>query len=111
MEKPFIRFFGVPGGLKNSLNLAADMTTNGHVIIVNKFATGGRGFLLGHNSSYYWHSENGSALFAPYASSSIINGSIWQNGLALSATAAVSNEVLMINSVAPQSPSTKYNLE
>jgi hypothetical protein len=108
-SKPFIRFWGNPGGQKNSLNLVSESTTNGTVIAVNKFGTGGDGFILGHSDYYYWHSNPQTNLFSIYSSSSIINSSVWQNGTSINANDAVWNTFLMVNVINPLNPSTNTN--
>lgn len=70
--KPFIRFYGSAPGAYNSLNLTSALTTNTQVIVVNKFQSGGSGFLLGNTSQYYWHAEPANnQLIHPTAVSSI----------------------------------------
>ena len=109
-NKPFIRFFGLAPGNFNSLNLANDMTTTGHLAVVNKFATGGGGFLLGHTSYYYWHSDYGLAInrliSQQHASSSVKNSKIWQNGISISTNEALFNTSLMVQSLVPENAST-----
>ena len=110
-SKPFIRFFGVVGGTFNSLNLATEMTTTGHLSVVNKFVTGGGGFLLGHSSYYYWHSDYGLAInrliSQQYASSSVKNSKIWQNGISIATNEALFNTSLMVQSLVPSNASTE----
>ena len=81
--RPFIKWY-----YKSSLNLAADLTTNGQVFVVNKFGTPSNadGFLLGHTNTYYWHAYptiyGNDKLFTTngWTSGPIINGTVWQNG-------------------------------
>jgi len=107
-SRPFIRFFGTMNSSNyKSLELAADMTTVGFVAVVNKFASGGDGFLLGHTGSYYWHTNPpGALVYAGVASPSYSNAKFWQNGNAVLPTSAVFNTTLMINGVAPQTPNS-----
>jgi len=108
--KPFIRFFGELNGNYHSLNLAAPMNTNGHVAVVNKFAEGGDGFLLGHTEYYYyWHTEANSNMLVDQwnAGSSYKNGKFWQNGAAVAPDAAVFNTSLMVHSIVPADPATE----
>lgn len=103
-SKPFIRFFKV--GTYNSLQLSAEMNIVGMVSVVNKFAPGARGFLLGHTgTAYNWHDQP-PKLFATYASTSIINSQVYQNGVATTGSAAIWNSTLMVNTVLPQTPSS-----
>ncbi len=107
-SRPFIRFYGHNGidNVTDRLDLSPEMTTTGLVSVVNKFAPGGDGFLLGHTSVYNWHADiNAGKLFVSYASSSITNARVWQNGTAAAPLSAIYNTTLMVNSVAPQSPS------
>lgn len=106
--KPFIRFFGVISGNNNSLNLTSSLNTNGFVSVINKFAVGGDGFILGHRSAYYWHSNysTGKLIEVSFASSSIQNAQFWQNGLSVPISEAVFNTSLMINSIAPSDASS-----
>jgi hypothetical protein len=108
--KPFIRFFGIVGGAYNSLNLATEMTSTGHLAVVNKFATGGDGFILGHTSYHYWSSDPGqSHLIAQqndYASSSVKASKIWQNGISIATNIAVFNTSLMVQSLVPGTANT-----
>ena len=107
-RRPFIRFFGVVGSSNNSLNLPAPITTTALAIVVNKFAAGGDGFILGNNTDYFFHSDpSNSLLFASYAGSSALNGSVWQNSKAVPAASAAWNTILGINSVAPQDPASE----
>ena len=111
-SKPFIRFYatigvsGAPSTTFNSLQLASALTTNGHVSVVNKFASGGDGFLLGHSNSLYygWHSDNSNSKLydATFASTSVKNGNVWQNGTSVTAANAVFNTSLGINTIQPQ---------
>ena len=112
-SRPFIRFYGHNGIDFDTdlLALSAEMTTTGHLVTVNKFASvaaGGAGFILGHTSIYDWHSQYpaGKLFHTSITSSSILNGLAWQNGIAVSPSLAVFNSSLMVNSIAPQSPST-----
>lgn len=118
-NKPFIRFFGItqPSTVFTSLNLAADISTTTQVIITNKFADAASnvrdGFLLGHSSTYYyWHSDaqtTPAKLIANY-SASIWNATIYQNRIQKfnghATLYPIWNTMLMVNSVAPQTPST-----
>jgi len=110
-SKPFIRFYGttgtvsVPSSVYNSLNLASTLSTNGQISVVNKFASGGDGFILSHSSTYYnWHSDPGnSKLFdGTYAASSLLNSTIKQNGTTVDRANAVFNTSLGINTIQPQ---------
>ena len=80
--RPFIRFFGTGGTDFRSLNLAADMTTVGHVSAVLRFSPTGDGFILSHTVQYYWHSNPSTdSLFYPtFASGSVQNGNGWFDG-------------------------------
>jgi hypothetical protein len=109
---PIIRFSGLPGGTYNSLNLAADMTTVGHVSAVHHFAPGGDGFLLGHTGSYYWHSNPTTHLFSnSYTSSSIANGLGWTNGMSVAPLSMVWPGNLTITEIQPSiaNSSTTWN--
>ncbi|HEV7620666.1 MAG TPA: arabinofuranosidase catalytic domain-containing protein, partial [Flavisolibacter sp.] len=101
---PFIRFFTTPS--YNSLNLAAGMTTVGHVSAVHLFASGGDGFILGHTGSYYWHSDPGSTslINSTYASPSVQAGAGWTNGISYLPTSMPWPTTLAINEIEP-SPS------
>jgi hypothetical protein len=104
--KPFIRFFGVVHGTKNSLGLATQLSNNGQIVAVNKFAST-NGFLLGAGGTYDWHSGSPTTLISTtYASLSVQNATIYQNGASKTASNAVWNTVLGINCVAPQTPAT-----
>lgn len=110
--KPFIRFFGqVNTSAYNSLNLVSEMTITGHVAIVNKFANGGDGFILGHSADLIrdWHSNLSSNLLIDLsnASTSIKNGKYWQNGSSVAPGSAVFNTTLMVQSIAPLTPNDK----
>jgi hypothetical protein len=100
--RPFVYWDGIP----RKLELNNVLNTNGQVIVVNKFNTDG--FLLGHLSSYFWHS-NPSYLFDPsYASNSIQNGIIFQNSnYKASVNLTTYNTDLGINSVAPLFPAVE----
>lgn len=109
-SKPFIRFFGLIGNsLFNSLNLATEMTTSGHIAVVNKFATGGDGFVLGHTGSYYWHSSPPNNLIetASWTANSYKDGKFWQNGVSVAANEAVFNTNLMVHSLVPRNASSE----
>lgn len=111
-SRPFIRFYGTLNSntVFNSLNLATEITTTAQVVIVNKFAAAGDGFLLGHSSSvYYWHSSPPSILFANIASTSVYNGTMFQNGVSKTNTSIPWNTSLAINSIAPTTPTTGTN--
>jgi len=106
-NQPFIRYFG-SGTAYNSLNLAADMTTVGHVSAVIRFSAGGDGFILSHTSVYYWHSNPPNYLFNPtWASSSIQNGSTWSNAATYTPTLTPWPTTLTIAEVEPSAPSTQ----
>jgi hypothetical protein len=106
-NQPFIRYFG-SGTTYNSLNLAADMTTVGHVSAVMRFSASGDGFILSHTSVYYWHSNPPNYLFNPtWASSSIQNGNTWSNAAAYTPTMTPWPTTLTIAEVEPSSPSTE----
>jgi len=109
--KPFIRFFGIASGTFNSLNLSTEISTTGHLAVVNKFANGGDGFILGHTGYYYWHSSPPNQLVETASwiseTSSYKNGKIWQNGLSVTANTAVFNTSLMVNSIVPSNASTE----
>jgi hypothetical protein len=100
-------------GAGRVLELQTGLSTNGQVIIVNRFGnTPDRdGFLLGDNQQhkYYWHSDDPAPrthLFIWYASPEIRNGSIFQNGNYKSdVLQTIYNQSLGINSIAPTSPS------
>ena len=108
--RPFIKWIA-----SRSLNLAADMTTNGQVFVVNKFGTptNADGFLLGHSGAYYWHAYpalyGNDKLFTTngWTSGSIINGSVWQNGTSIAAASAIYNRTLMVNDVQPQTATAR----
>lgn len=106
--KPFIRFYGHNGIDTDPDRLSLpEITTTGHALVVNKFTAGADGFLLGHTSAYNWHADNPNRLFIYYASSSITGGKVWQNGQLISSPVnAAYNSTLMINSVAPLTPSS-----
>ncbi|MFM1961928.1 MAG: hypothetical protein RLZZ172_773, partial [Bacteroidota bacterium] len=102
--RPFIRWIG-----RASLNLAADMTVVGQVMVVNRFgsASNADGFVLGKTNAHFWHSfptYGPNKLFASntWTSSSIKNGSVWQNGVSVPVLDAVFNRTLMVNSIQPQ---------
>jgi hypothetical protein len=107
--KPFIRFFGELNGNYHSLNLASEMNTTGQVAVVNKFSAGGDGFILGHTSYYYWHTEaNHNQLVDQWnAGSSYKTGKFWQNGASVAPDAAVFNTSLMVHSIVPADPGTE----
>jgi len=92
------------------LQLVNPLSTNGQVIIINKFANDDyHGFLLGDNNpgSYFWHPyPQFNELFVNYGnSSSIENGSIFQNGNYKSSYKLTNyHQGLGINSVAPKIP-------
>jgi hypothetical protein len=100
-------------GAVRVLQLQTGVSTNGQVIVVNRFGnTSDRdGFLLGDNTQgrYFWHSDDPAPrmlLFAYYASPEILNGSIFQNGNYKSDRfQTIFNQTLGINSIAPKSPS------
>jgi hypothetical protein len=107
--KPFIRFLGVYNSSYTTLKLASTFGTTAHVATVNKFVSGGDGFLLGSSSTFYWHSNpGGSGLFDfgnnAYAGTDVLNGAVWQNGACKNAYSANYNSQLAINQVAPASP-------
>ncbi|TKC02362.1 arabinofuranosidase catalytic domain-containing protein [Pedobacter cryotolerans] len=102
--KPFIRFFKSPSTY-NSLELATEMNVVGMVSVVNKFAAGARGFLLGHSTQYNWHDQP-PKLFATYASQSIINSTVYQNGVTTTGSQALWNSTLMVNTVIPLTPNS-----
>jgi len=105
-NQPFIRFFG-NGGSYNSLNLAADMTTVGHVSAVIRFSSSGDGFILSHTGFYYWHSNATSTLFSSsYASSSIQGGNAWSNAAAYTPTLTPWPTTLTVAELEPSTPST-----
>ncbi|MFL0163065.1 Ig-like domain-containing protein, partial [Aquirufa salirivi] len=104
-NKPFIRFSGtVSGNDFRSLALSSAVTTNGQIISVNKFQSSGNGFLLGDATTNNWNSSSSTNLLfsATLASSSIRNGSIYQNGINIPLASAVWNTTLGINSVQAQ---------
>lgn len=99
---PTIQFTGVPGGAYNSLALAGDMTTVGHVSAIHRLAAGGDGFLLGHTGSYYWHSNPTTNLFSnSNASASIATGLGWTNGVSVAPLSMVWPDALTITEVQP----------
>lgn len=101
-SRAFIRFFKTS---VNWLKLAADMTTTGHVSLVNKFASGGDGFVLGHSTTYYyWHTNAPNFLLHSLSGASVYGGKVWQNGSYMSTAAAVFNTTLGINNIAPLTP-------
>lgn len=107
--RPFVRFFATSS--YNSLNLSSDQTTTAQIIVVNKFApyaSGGMGFILGHTTVYNWHSQYpiGKLFYPGLASSSVTNGSVFQNSRSIAPASAIWNTTLMINSIAPSIPAT-----
>ena len=106
-NKPFIRFWGVVATSFNSLNLSTAMTTTGHVSAVLRFVTGGYGFILSHTGAYRWHSTPGNKMIdAVNASTSVRNGSAWNNGNATTPTSMSWPTVLSLIELAPQTPSS-----
>ena len=106
--KPFVRFYTTSG--YNSLNLSSDKTTTAQIIVVNKFgkAAGDDGFILGHTSSYYWHSDNtgGRLISSANADASIKNSTVFQNSRSIAPLSAIWNTALMINSITPSTPAS-----
>ena len=104
-NKPFMRFFGQESSQNyQSLDLAEEMTINAQVIAVNKFVTGGKGFILGSKGTYYYHAspEDNLLIDGNNSSDEVHNGQIYQNGqLSTSLKPAVWNTTLMVNSLAP----------
>ncbi|WP_316789978.1 arabinofuranosidase catalytic domain-containing protein [Pedobacter frigoris] len=113
--KPFIRFYGHDVGTDgvDYLRLDADMNNNGHVSLVNRFAVGGYGFVLGHTGSYQWHSDNGGnrLISSSLAATPIRNSKVWQNRTSISPLSAIYNTKLMVNTIVPQSTGieTRWN--
>jgi hypothetical protein len=109
-DQPFIRFFGTGGADYRSLNLAADMTTVGHVSAVLRFSSTGDGFILSHTADYYWHSEPYTALInSTYASASVQGGNGWENGNAYAPTSMPWPSTLTIAELEPSTPSTNVH--
>lgn len=104
-NKPFIRFFGIVNKDNDdqSLKLATEIRTTGHLAVVNKFTAGGDGFLLGHSGSYYWHTNPGTNQLVDFvnASASYKNGKFWQNGSSVTPSEAIFNTSLMVHSIVP----------
>ena len=103
-NRPFIRFFKQASN-PNYLALPAAINQVGMVSTVNKYAVGGRGFLLGHSTTYYWHDA------PPFlirndnnASLSVRNSTVYQNGKQTTGTSAVFNTSLMVNHLSPADP-------
>jgi hypothetical protein len=106
-NQPFIRFFG-SGASYNSLNLAADMTTVGHVTAVMRLSASGDGFILSHTGVYYWHSNPPNYLFnGTWASSSIQGGNVWSNGASYTPLNTPWPSTLTVAEVEPSAPSTE----
>ena len=104
--QPFIRFYG-SGSAYNSLNLAADMTTVGHVSAVLRFDASGDGFILSHLSDYYWHSNPPNYLFnSTYASGAIQGGNAWSNGSGHTPTLTPWPSTLTVAELEPSTPSS-----
>ncbi len=114
--KPFVAFFGVPYSVYNHMDvLNSPVSTNAQVCIVNKFSavTGSDGFLLGHNTYFYWHSKPSTNLFHnAYTSSSVYNGTLFINGIATLPSEAPFHTTLKSISIAPQVPNsgTEWNV-
>lgn len=115
-SKPFVAFFGVPNSVFNHMDVAnSPVTVNAQVCIVNKFGavTGSDGFLLGHYTYFYWHSNPSTHLFnSSYTSSSIYNGTLYVNGIATLPSSASFHTTLKSISIAPQTPNsgTEWNV-
>jgi|GEM_PF-1159292 len=107
--RPFIRFWGVPGVTFNSLALASQMTTVGHVSAVMKFAAGGYGFILSHSGAYNWHSNPATALVYSIATTSVQNGGGWSNASAQTPTAISWPTTLTLEELEPATPSSGTN--
>jgi alpha-L-arabinofuranosidase B-like protein len=104
--QPFIRFFG-SGTSYNSLNLAADMTTVGHVSAVIRLMSAGDGFILSHTSDYYWHSNPPTNLFnTTFSSASVQGGNGWYNGEPFPPTQLPYPSTLALTEAEPSTPST-----
>jgi len=107
--QPFIRFFG-SGTNYRSINLAADMTTVGHVSAVMKFSSAGDGFILSHTADYYWHSNPPSVLInSTYASASVQGGNGWENGTSYTPTSMPWPSNLTVAELEPSAPSTNIH--
>jgi hypothetical protein len=104
---PFIQF-NKPGGIYNSLQLATEMTTVGHVSVVHRMAPGSLGFILGHVSHYYWHSAPSTMLIeSSLASASVRNGAGWTNGVSSAPTSIPWPTVLTVNQLEPAQPAVE----
>jgi hypothetical protein len=109
--RPFVGFFGVPySSTYNHLDVSGGIVgTNAQVIIVNKFSatSGSDGFLLGSYNYYYWHSDNTNLklINQGFASSSIVNATLYINGVLTSTSVADFHTNLKVVSLAPQTPS------
>src|SRR5690606_18647985 len=100
--KPFIKFTNSP--IYKSLDLAAEMTTVGHVSAVHQMEAGSDGFILGHSGDYYWHSEPINKLFSStYTSGSIKDGSGWTNGVSTKPLNMGWPATLTVTEIAPSS--------
>ena len=105
-SQPFIRFYG-SGSAYNSLNLAADMTTVGHVSAVIRFSASGDGFILSHLGDYYWHSNAVSYLInSTYASAAVQGGNGWSNGAAYTPTLMPWPSTLTLAELEPSTPAS-----
>jgi hypothetical protein len=107
--RPFIQFWGYPHTALNSLALATQMTTVGHVSSVMKLASGGYGFILAHSSVYYWHSNPGVNLFYNLGSSSVDNGNGWVNGSSYAPLSMPWPTTLTVEEIEPTTPGTGTN--
>ncbi|MBS1601449.1 MAG: hypothetical protein JST42_02190 [Bacteroidetes bacterium] len=107
--RPFIRFYGYPHTGYNSINLAAAMTTVGHVSSVMKFAAGGYGFILSSFGTYNWHSDPGNFLInsaSGLGSTSVHTGLGWSNGSSMAPTAIPWPTTLTLEELEPATPSS-----
>lgn len=116
--KPFVSFFAIPSSTTyNHMDVTGGgITNNAEVFVVNAFGTisGSDGFLLGNSAGYfYWHSENGIKLFnSSLASTSIMNGTLYINGVLSSTLTAPYHTTLKLISLTPQTANsgTEWNV-
>lgn len=116
--RPFVSFFAIPSSTTyNHMDVSGGtISNNAQVIIVNAFGSinGSNGFLLGHSTDFFrWHSENGVRLFHNgFASSSILNGQLYINGISSSTLTAPYHTTLKVISLVPQSSNygTEWNV-
>lgn len=103
--QPFIRFYTTSS--YNSINLASQMTTVGHVSAVLQLSSSGDGFILSHTSAYYWHSNAPTFLInSTYASASVQGGAGWSNGTSYSPDVMPWPTSLSVDELEPSTPGT-----